>query len=264
MKTYISWSGGKDSTASIILAYEKGIKVDGVVMSEVMFSHKDNISGEYPEHIEWVYNTAIPIIKNQFGFKVIIVKDKNDYLAEFYHKIGKTSKHPERVGKYNGFFIGGMCVGNRNLKMRPLKKFFKNCGEHEQIVGIAIDEPKRLESLKKYSNRRSLLAEYNITEEMTYDICRKYNLLSPIYDSGSRGGCWFCPNQSIKSWAKLKRKHRKLWKKLKYLSQEINLARQSFCYGKTFSQLENQVDTINSQINLFDLIEKKSLTNEKQ
>lgn len=198
MKTYISWSGGKDSTASIILAYEKGIKVDGVVMSEVMFSHKDNISGEYPEHIEWVYNTAIPVIENQFGFKVIILKDKSDYLTEFYHKIGKTSKHPERAGKYAGFFIGGMCVGNDRLKMRPLRNFFKNCGEHEQIVGIAIDEPKRLENLKNKPNTRSLLAEYNITEEMTYDICRKYNLLSPTYDSGSRGGVGFALTVELK------------------------------------------------------------------
>lgn len=29
-------------------------------------------------------------------------------------------------------------------------------------------------------------------------------------------------------------------------------------------QIEEQVDTINSQINLFDLIEEKSLTNKKQ
>ena len=255
MKTYISWSGGKDSTASIILAYEKGIKVDGVVMSEVMFSHKDNVSGEYPEHIEWVYNTAIPIIENQFGFKVTILKDKNDYLAEFYHKIGNRSKHPEKVGKYAGFFLGMNCVGNR-LKVRPINNFFKNCGEHEQIVGIAIDEPERLVRLKNRPNRRSLLAEYNITEEMTYDLCGKYNLLSPTYDSSIRGGCWFCPNQGVKGFTKLARNHPELWNKLKELSQEKNLASQNFCYGKTFSQVENQVDTINSQINLFDLIKK--------
>ena len=30
------------------------------------------------------------------------------------------------------------------------------------------------------------------------------------------------------------------------------------------NQIEEQVDTINSQINLFDLIEEKSLTNKKQ
>ena len=63
MKRYLSWSGGKDSTASIIICYENGIHLDGIIMSEVMFDHSRNISGENPKHIEWVYNVAIPIIE---------------------------------------------------------------------------------------------------------------------------------------------------------------------------------------------------------
>ena len=70
---YIAWSGGKDSTASIIVCHENGIKVDGVVMSEVMFDHSRNISGENPRHIQWVYNVAIPIIEKVFGYKVIVL-----------------------------------------------------------------------------------------------------------------------------------------------------------------------------------------------
>lgn len=49
MKRYLSWSGGKDSSASIVLCHEKGIPLDGVVFSEVMFSHERHISGENPE-----------------------------------------------------------------------------------------------------------------------------------------------------------------------------------------------------------------------
>lgn len=60
MKTYLSWSGGKDSSASIILCHEQGIPLDGVIFSEVMFDLSRNISGENPEHIKWVYETAIP------------------------------------------------------------------------------------------------------------------------------------------------------------------------------------------------------------
>ena len=55
MKTYLSWSGGKDSSASIILCHEQGIPLDGVIFSEVMFDLSRNISGENPEHIKWVY-----------------------------------------------------------------------------------------------------------------------------------------------------------------------------------------------------------------
>lgn len=44
-----SWSGGKDSTASIILAHEHGEPLDLIVFSEVMFDkkHKRRIAGTY-------------------------------------------------------------------------------------------------------------------------------------------------------------------------------------------------------------------------
>ena len=59
--TYIaSCSFGKDSIATILLALEHDEPLDRVVFSEVMFDHARNISGEIPEHIGWIYDTAIP------------------------------------------------------------------------------------------------------------------------------------------------------------------------------------------------------------
>ena len=251
MKRYISWSGGKDSTASIILCYEKGIPIDGVVMSEVMFDNSRGISGENPKHIKWIYETAIPIIENEFGYKVFIVRDKSDYMQEF-HAVIRNSKHPDRNGKKRGFFIGGMCAGNDRLKMRPLRKFFKEVGECEQIVGIAADEPERLIRLKE--GRRSVLAENNIIESMTYNICKKYNLLSPTYADKTRGGCWFCPNQSIKELATLKKEYQQLWEELREMAKTGNLASKYFKWGQTFAEVEKQVDLINNQITIFELV----------
>ena len=246
-----SCSFGKDSIATILLALENNEPLDRVVFAEVMFDHERGISGENPKHIKWVYETAIPIIENVFGYKVIILKDKMDYIQEFYHKITRSKKE-ERVGKYTGFFIGGMCVGNRDLKMRPIKQFAKSVGEHIQIVGIAADEPKRLARLGK--NKRSILAELGIVEEQTYDICRPYSLLSPTYDDKNRGGCWFCPNQGYKEFATLKKEYPQLWEELKVLSKTENLASKNFKYGETFDQVERKVDMINNQLSLFDFI----------
>lgn len=251
MKRFISWSGGKDSSASIIVCGEHGIPVDGVVMSEVMFDHARGISGENPKHIKWIYDIAIPIIENRFGYKVIVVKDKSDYMQEFYHVVTK-SKIPERNGKYAGFFIGGMCAGNDRLKMRPLQKFFKQVGECEQIVGIAADEPMRLARLGR--NKRSVLSEYGIFEADTYELCSRYNLLSPTYDDKIRGGCWFCPNQSKKEFANLKKNYPDLWQELKQMSECDNLVSQGLKYGKTFAEVEKEVDRINNQISIFDLL----------
>lgn len=56
MKYIASWSGGKDSTASIILAHENCEPLDLIIFSEVMFDK--GISGEIPEHIRFVKRTA--------------------------------------------------------------------------------------------------------------------------------------------------------------------------------------------------------------
>ena len=86
MERYLSWSGGKDSSASIIIAHEKGIHLDGIIFSEVMFDRSRNISGENPKQIKWVYETAIPIIE-RLGYKVKVLQAESDYITLFNTRI---------------------------------------------------------------------------------------------------------------------------------------------------------------------------------
>ena len=71
------------------------------------------------------------------------------------------------------------------------------------FVGIAYDEPIRWERmLKKQTEKRkyrSLLVEQKLTEQDAFEICKKYDLLSPMYSVNGiyRGGCWFCPKQCL-------------------------------------------------------------------
>lgn len=82
-----SCSFGKDSICQILLALENNEPLDRVVFAEVMFDHERGISGEIPEHIEWVYNTAIPKLE-QMGVKVDVVKSKKDYIHFFRSAVG--------------------------------------------------------------------------------------------------------------------------------------------------------------------------------
>lgn len=82
-----SCSFGKDSIATILLALENNEPLDRVVFAEVMFDKERGISGEVPEHIEWVYNTAIPKLKNM-GVKVDVVRGENDYMYFFTNAVG--------------------------------------------------------------------------------------------------------------------------------------------------------------------------------
>ena len=245
-KLYIaSCSFGKDSIATILLALEHDEPLDRVVFSEVMFDHSRGISGEEPEHIEWIYSTAIPKLENM-GVKVDVVRAKKDYTYLFHNAVGGG----RYKGKLYGFPLGGMCTVQRECKLQPIRKYYKEFdGEVVQYVGIAKDEPNRLARLK--GNQVSLLAKYGYTEKMARELCEKYGLLSPIYQTGNRGGFWFCPNQSYKALARFKVAHPDLWEELHKLSLTPNLCSYGFKYGETFQQVDKKIDFINKQLSLF-------------
>ena len=165
-KKYVaSCSFGKDSLASVILAHEHGEPLDEIIYCEVMFSKE--ISGEVPEHRDFIYNTAIPKLE-AWGYKVTAIRGEVTYLDSFNHLLirGKSQ------GMKRGFpsFVG--CSINRDCKTRPIERYWKaQIGDNvEQYVGIAIDEPERLKRLEG-TNRVSLLAKYNYTEEMARKLC---------------------------------------------------------------------------------------------
>lgn len=253
MKRYISWSGGKDSTASIILCHELGIHVDEIIFCEVMFDHKRGISAEDPEQIKWINEIAIPKIKS-FGYDVTIVKSEKDYYYYYYYR--HLSDRSKYKGKIYGFPLGKMCWVNNRLKVEPIQKYKKkHLADCEEIIGIAADEPKRLARLTGL--KRSILAEQGYTEQMARELCEKYGLLSPIYKSGNRGGCWFCPNQSVDSFRQLRKEHPELWEELLLLDKAEDKSSDGFKYGMTLAQLGYQMDAIDNQTTIFDFLEEE-------
>lgn len=187
VKYIASWSGGKDSTASIILAHEHNEPLDLIIFSEVMFD--ENISGELPEHIDFIKNKAIPKF-NEWGYEVKILHSNKTYMECFHHRTIRG----KNIGMKKGFAMSGHCDVQRDCKLKPIKEFWKNIDDHfTQYIGIAIDEPVRIERIAKTENGISLLEKYGYTEKMAFDLCEKYDLLSPIYDFAPRGGVLVLP-----------------------------------------------------------------------
>lgn len=195
-KMYIaSCSFGKDSIATILLALENKEPLDRVVFAEVMFDYKSGISGEIPEHIEWVYKIAIPKLESM-GVKVDVVRAEKDYVSLCKTILKKGKNKGKMYGLQNSF----PCYANSSLKIYPIEKYYKNLSKEYDIVqyvGIAIDEPKRLMRLEG-TNKVSLLAKYGYTEKMAMDLCMDYNLVSPLYSMGYRGGVGFVIMQTSK------------------------------------------------------------------
>lgn len=191
-----SLSFGKDSMATLILAAEQGIPIDRVMYVEVKFN--DEISGEHPIMAEWI-PTAEKRLKDLFGVTVDHAYCGYTYVDKFF----KKKKRGKFMGETNGFpWVGGAWCND--LKRDAIRGYYKQFYEPiTEFLGIAIDEPERWgRSLERQTAKRkcrSILVEQNFTEQDAMEICRKYDLLSPLYsyEDTHRGGCWFCPKQCM-------------------------------------------------------------------
>lgn len=239
MRTICGWSGGKDSTATIILAHELGIPIDYIVFVEVMFDLKNGISGENPEHMRWMRQVAIPKFR-EWGYEVVELRADRDYLDHFYSIIDKPTKNLEHAGMRRGFPLP-QCAIRRDLKQRPMERFVRSLGKDTvQLLGLCIDEPKRLESMRKDSSKRSLLEELNYTEAMAKRKCLEYGLYSPSYELSKRGGCWMCPFAKVDEHRAIRKINREAWDRFVALESEPNVAHSVWnIYGETLKEREN-------------------------
>ena len=83
-------SFGKDSLATILLAKEHGEPLDEAVYCEVMFD-KD-ISGEVPEHRDFIYGRAIPTLE-RMGVKIVVLRSAKTYVELF---TGRVTRGPKK------------------------------------------------------------------------------------------------------------------------------------------------------------------------
>lgn len=250
MKYIASWSGGKDSTASIILAHEHNEPLDLIIFSEVMFD--ENTTGELPEHIDFIKNKAIPKFE-KWGYEVKILHSDKTYMHCFHHRTVRG----KNVGMKKGFVMSGHCDVQRDCKLRPIKHFWNDQKDFIQYIGIAIDEPARMERIVNSRDKVSLLEKYGYTEQMAFDLCKKYDLLSPIYDFATRGGCWFCPNARYSVLKHLRTNHRNLWNKLLKLENEPNLIGNKWntLTNKSIHDWEERFFWEEQQMTIFDFME---------
>lgn len=207
MEHILSLSYGKDSLACLGAIEQLGWPLDRIIHAEVWAT--DSIPADLPPMVAFKAK-ADAIIKNRWGIKVEHVfsvrgEGKLTYEKVFYRK-RESSRNGNKVHKIYGwpFQKGPWC--NDRLKTNILDKISKNCLSY---IGIAFDEKKRFHNLSE--TKKSPLVESRWTEEMCREWCDKNGLLSPIYTTSMRGGCWFCHNQGIDQLRILRHKYPEYW-----------------------------------------------------
>lgn len=230
-KYIASCSFGKDSLATVLLAKKYGEPLDEVVYCEVMFDK--GISGEVPEHRDFIYNKAIPVL-NRMGVEVVVLRAYQTYVGLF---TGKITRGPKK-GMVRSFPICGHCVIQRDCKARPIHRYLKTLPANVvQYVGIAKDETDRLFRVER-RKQVSLLEKYSISESKARQLCKDAGLLSPIYRFSDRNGCWFCPNAKLPELRHLYDHHPDLWGRLLELQAIPNKATEKFNRTQRFSDID--------------------------
>lgn len=203
MEHILSLSYGKDSLACLGAIEELGLPLDRIVHAEVWAT--DTIPADLPPMVEFK-KKADKIILDRYGIEVEHKRAKRTYEECFYLITGKNKRNAKskNAGLIYGFpyRMGQWC--NSRLKVNVLNYIR---GIH--YIGIAADEPNRFHNLSK--KKRSPLVEAGWTEEKCRKWCEENDLLSPIYTTATRGGCWFCHNQGIDQLRLLRKNYPEYW-----------------------------------------------------
>lgn len=200
MDYVLSLSYGKDSLACLGAIEELGLPLTRIVHAEVWAT--DTIPADLPPMVEFKAK-ADRIIKERWGIEVEHVRARDTYQSVFYRVFASG----KRKGIMYGFPFqrGNWC--NSRLKVGVLKNAVGS--GNVQYIGIASDEPNRFHNLTEM--KRSPLVEAGWTEAMCREWCEKNDLLSPIYTTVTRGGCWFCHNQGVGQLRLLRKNYPELW-----------------------------------------------------
>lgn len=205
----ISFSGGKDSTALLLLMLEKGISVHSAVAFDGGWEFPDML-GHWAE------------VEKKTGIKVTILRHEHDFDYWMYdHPVRKRisgSKYGDvyRVG--NGWPSSSRrwCT---SIKKNVIRKYLQKCKPYILNIGIALDEQKRARPNNQVSYP---LIEWGITEERALEICRSYGFTwHGLYDVFPRSSCYCCPLQPLSSLRLLMCYYPYLWEEM--LRKEKNL-----------------------------------------
>ncbi len=194
-KHIVSYGGGVDSTAMIILLIKADKPIDYVVFADT--------GNEVPETYEFVKNYMEPYLKkHDIPFIVVYPYKKRSLWARCF----KRNVFPDTHHRW--------CT--RDVKITPIHKFYKRIGGYIcEYIGITYEDTRRMKpSGTKGIEKLYPLVDYKIKRSGCIDI-----IVNELFPVPVKSGCFFCCWNSKERWDWLKKEHPNLYKLSKQLEQ---------------------------------------------
>ena len=210
MKYIASVSFGKDSLAMLLRLIEENKPLDEVIFYdtgmefECIYKIRDKVKEMLKEH----------------NIKFTELKPKEPFEYTMFEK--EVKKRDGTIGK--GYsWCGGRCRWGTTEKLKLIEKHCKGCYEY---VGIAYDEPHRLNKERK-GYKLFPLAEWEMTEKQCLQYCydKGFNWEEEgieLYSILDRVSCWCCANKNLKELKNYYKHLPKYWNKLKELQSKTD------------------------------------------
>lgn len=235
----ISLSGGKDSTAMLLLMLERGEPVCDVIFFDTGW--------EFPQMLE-----HIDRLERYTGIPVVRLKPRRpfDYLFAQHRPVSR--KDVERDRGY-----GWPCTYRRwcnTLKVDALNAYSNALSWRGyplpivQCIGYAADETKRVEKHRarprhEYIAHRYPLAEWNVTEAEALALCKRHGFdWGGLYDHFTRVSCFCCPLSNLTELRIMRKHYPTQWARILQMDTWLdpNHHRRAFYHGATINDLDRR------------------------
>jgi 3'-phosphoadenosine 5'-phosphosulfate sulfotransferase (PAPS reductase)/FAD synthetase len=199
VKYILSFSGGKDSTFLLLELIRRRYPLDEVVFFDTGW--------EFPAMYDHIEKCKRLCRRHDIAFVTLHPKKPFDYWM---------FDHVTRSGKQGYSWCGGPCRWGTSLKLQALDGYVKDSGRAIVYVGIAADEPERLE--KEFASYKCFpLADWGITEQECLQGCYDAGFYwGGMYERLDRLSCKFCKNKNLKELRNIRHYYPDVWNELKY------------------------------------------------
>ena len=218
-KNIVSFSGGKDSTAMLLMMLERDVPVDEIVFVDT--------TKEFPEMHE-----HIRAVESFINRKITILKIDFDYWFSDHVKIKGKNKGQKGYGWPD--HRNRWCTA---LKRDAIKRYLRQFNSEliTEFHGIAFDELKRTLN-NPGRNIQYPLVDWKITEQQALDYCysKGFNW-GDLYEKFSRVSCYCCPLSRLGELKRLLADYPDLWGEMRRLDRK---SKRQFRSDYSLAQLE--------------------------
>lgn len=216
-RNIVSFSGGKDSTAMLLMLLERGEHVEEILYFDTGW--------DFPE-----MDAHIKEVEELTGMKVTRLKPKQsfEYLMFEHPVVSSKTGELSCVGYGWPSAMRRWCTREKSRALRTYLRGleFKDIpGDIVVHIGFASDEAHRVDKQRKDIDRYELrfpLIEWGVDEKAALEYCKDKGLSwGGLYNHFKRVSCYCCPLQSMATAQILKNNYPDLWNKMLQMESRI-------------------------------------------